>query len=135
MVDGLAVVRADGVLSVGGTPVRLAGVYLPPSERTCRTLVRPVFCGLSRSVVVLERKVDGFVRCEIVGRGPDGVAEGFCGRRTRDLFGPREDIGALLVEEGFALAAPGAPAEYFALERLAESRQLGLWGAKLLEVR
>lgn len=127
-------VRDDGTLSIGGTPVRLFGIYLPQTERTCRTVIRPPVCA-PKAVLVLENKVTGFVRCEIVRRGPDGVLEGICGQRGRDLFGPREDLGAFLVQEGFALAAPEAPAEYFALERLAESRELGLWGNKFLNIR
>lgn len=134
VVDGLAVVLDDGTLSVGGTRVRLFGIYIPQFERTCRTVIRPPFCA-PKSVIVLEQKVQGFVRCEIVRLGPDGVPEGICGQRGRDLFGPREDLAAYLVQKGFALAAPEAPPEYVALERLAQSRELGLWGAKLLELR
>ncbi len=134
VVDGLATVRGDGTLSVGGTPVRLFGVYLPLIERTCRTYLRPPVCA-PKSVLVLEDKVDGFVRCEIVRRGPDGVPEGICGQRTFDLFAPREDLGGYLVQEGFAFATPEAPYEYFALERLAESRGLGLWGNQFLNFR
>jgi endonuclease YncB( thermonuclease family) len=134
VVDGLAIVLGDGTLSVGGTRVRLFGIYIPQLERTCSTVIRPPFCA-PKSVIVLEQKVQGFVRCEIVRFGPDGVPEGICGQRGRDLFGPREDLAAYLVQKGFALAAPEAPPEYIALERLAQSRELGLWGAKLLELR
>jgi endonuclease YncB( thermonuclease family) len=134
VVDGLVIVREDGTLSVGGTRVRLFGIYLPQFERDCRTSIRPPVCA-PKAVLVLVDNVDGFVRCEIVRRGPDGVAEGICGQRGRDLFAPREDIGAFLVQEGFALAAPEAPPEYFALERLAESRGLGLWGSPFVNIR
>jgi endonuclease YncB( thermonuclease family) len=134
VVDGLAIVHEDGTLSVGGELVRLFGVYIPQFERTCRTYLRPPRCA-PKAVLVLADKVDGFVRCEIVQRGPDGVPEGICGMRGRDLFAPREDLGAWLVQEGFALAAPEAPPEYRLLERLAESRELGLWGNKFLNLR
>ena len=40
-----------------------------------------------------------------------------------------------MVQEGWALARPDAPPEYRALERLAESRELGLWGNKFVRVR
>jgi endonuclease YncB( thermonuclease family) len=134
VVDGLANVRSDGTLSVGGTAVRLFGIYLPLYERTCRFVIRPPSCA-PKAVLVLEDRIKGFVRCELVRRGADGILEGICGQRTRDLFGPREDLGAYLVQEGFALASPYAPPEYFALERLAESRELGLWGNKFLNFR
>lgn len=134
VVDGLATVYDDGTLSVGGTRVRLFGIYLPLLERTCRSVIRPAACA-PKAALVLKDKVTGFVRCELVRRGGDGVLEGICGQRTRDLFGPRLDLGAYLVQEGFALAGPEAPYEYFALERLAESRELGLWGNKFLNFR
>jgi endonuclease YncB( thermonuclease family) len=134
VVDGLAIVQEDGTLSVGGTHVRLFGIYIPQFERTCRTSIRPPRCA-PKAVLVLDGKVTGFVRCEIVLVGGDGVPQGVCGVRGRDLFGPREDLAAWLVQEGFALAAPGAPPEYVALERLAQSRELGLWGDKILNLR
>lgn len=114
--------------------MRLYGIYLPLLERTCRRYLRPPTCA-SKAVLVLEDKVRGFVRCELVRRGPDGIAEGICGQRSRDLFGPSEDLAAYLVQEGFAFTRPNAPDEYFVLERLAESRELGLWGNKFLNFR
>ncbi|MFO1075595.1 MAG: hypothetical protein U1E17_23420 [Geminicoccaceae bacterium] len=134
VIDGLAVVQTDGTLSINGTVVRLFGIYLPMRERTCQTVIRPPFCA-ARPVIVLNDKVQGFVRCEIVRRGRDGVLEGLCGQRTDDLFGPREDLGGYMVERGFALTTPDSPPEYVALERLAQSREVGLWGAKMLNQR
>ncbi|MEK0082171.1 thermonuclease family protein [Benzoatithermus flavus] len=134
IVDGLATVREDGTLSVGGTAVRLFGISIPQIERTCRTFIRPPRCA-PKAVLVLDGKVNGFVRCEIVRRGADGVLEGVCSMRGRDLFGPGEDLAAWLVQEGFAFAAPDAPPDYAALERLAQSRELGLWGDKFLNLR
>lgn len=134
VVDGLAIVRDDGVLAVGGREVRLFGILVPQLERTCRTLIRPPVCA-PKAVLVLKAKADGFVRCEIVRRGSDGVAEGVCSVRGRDLFGPRQDLGAYLLQEGFALAAPEAPPTYHALERLAQTRELGLWSDQFLRLR
>jgi endonuclease YncB( thermonuclease family) len=134
VVDGLATVRADGTLSVGDTAVRLFGIRIPQIERTCRTSIRPPRCA-PKAVLVLDGKVTGFVRCEIVRRGADGVPEGICTMRSDDLFGPGVDLGAWLVQEGFAFAGPEAPFDYVALEQLARSRELGLWGDKFLELR
>jgi endonuclease YncB( thermonuclease family) len=134
VVDGLARVEKDGTLVIDGRPVRLFGIFIPLIDRTCRTSLRPPRC-TSKAVLVLDGKVDGFVRCEIVGRATDGVPEGICGIRGRDPFGPRQDLAALLLQEGFALVAPTAPPEYYALERLAQSRGLGLWGEGSLNLR
>jgi endonuclease YncB( thermonuclease family) len=134
VVDGLAIVRDDGVLAVGGHKVRLFGIFLPQGERTCRTWIRPPVCA-PQAVLVLKDKVDGFVRCEIVGRGADGVVEGVCSVRGRDLFGPRQDLGAYLLQEGWALVTPEAPPVYHALEQQARARELGLWNDQFLRVR
>lgn len=132
--DGLARVQSDGTLRIDGRTVRLFGVFIPQLERTCRTVVRPSDCA-PKAVLVLDGKVRGFVRCEIVRRGSDGVPEGICGVRGRDPFGPRNDLAAEMVQEGFAFTRPDAPAEYVALERLAQSREAGLWGNKTLNLR
>lgn len=133
VIDGLAVVQADGSLSIAGERVFLWGVYLPRLERTCSTFVRPPRCG-APSILILDDLVDGFVRCEVVREGRDAV-QGVCTQRGPDLFGPREDIAATLISQGWALAAENAPPQYRALESLARSREVGLWGPKILNLR
>ena len=133
VLDGIAIVQADGSLRVAGETVYLYGVYLPRLQRTCRTFIRPPRCG-APSVLVLDDLVDGFVRCQVVRQGRDAV-QGICTQPGSDLFGPREDIAATLVQRGWALAADGAPPEYRALEALARSREVGLWGPKILNLR
>jgi endonuclease YncB( thermonuclease family) len=134
VVDGLGIVRDDGTLSVGGHPVRLFGIIIPQTRRTCRSFLNPPRCAPS-VVLVLENKVTGFVRCEIVRQGRDGIPEGVCGVRGRDLFAPREDLAGWMLQQGFALAGPEAPPEYFALERLAQSQQVGLWNPGIVNIR
>jgi endonuclease YncB( thermonuclease family) len=134
VVDGLATVQRDGSLHVGGETVRLFGTYIPDIEPTCRFVVRPPRCA-ARAVLALDFLVTGFVRCEIVRRGGGGGLEGICTAAGRDLFGPREDLGATLVLDGWALATAAAPEEYHALEALARSREAGLWGDKIVNFR
>ena len=134
VVDGLATVQQDGSLHVGGETVRLFGTYIPVIEPTCRFVVRPPRCA-ARSVLALDFLVTGFVRCEIVRRGGSGGLEGICTVAGRDLFGPREDLGAALVLDGWALATAAAPERYHALEALARSREAGLWGDKIVNFR
>lgn len=134
VLDGLASVQDDGTLRLEGQTVRLYGLFLPTDGRTCRFYIQPGYCN-AKSVIVLNDLVDGFVRCEIVSRDPNGVLAGVCTKAGRDLFGPRIDIGAVLVNDGWALAGPDAPYQYVALERLARSREVGLWGAKIQNFR
>jgi hypothetical protein len=130
VVDGLAIVQQDGSLRVAGENVYLWGVYLPRLDNICTAFERPRRCGPT-PVLVLGNLVDGFVRCEIVREGRDAV-QGVCTQAGRDLFGPREDIAATMVSRGWALAAEDGPPEYRALESLARSREVGLWGPKIL---
>src|SRR5688572_16578407 len=82
---------AAGTLGVGGPGLGLFGIIIPRVWRPCGSRVRPPRCAPA-AVLVLEDKVTGFVRCEIVRQGRDGIPEGVCGVRGRDLFAPREDL-------------------------------------------
>ena len=75
----------------------------------------------------LRRKVGGFVHCAIAAERGDGSLEGFCSTAGRGVLDPRTDLGAWLIEQGFALAGDLAPPEYISLERLAEAQGRGLW--------
>jgi endonuclease YncB( thermonuclease family) len=133
VLDGLALVQDDGSLRVGGETVYLYGVYIPQYQRTCTSVVNPTRCAAS-PVLVLDNLVDGFVRCEVVRQGRDAV-QGVCTQAGRKLFGPREDIAATMISRGWALAAEDAPPQYRALESLAKSREIGLWGPNIVRVR
>jgi endonuclease YncB( thermonuclease family) len=116
---GLAMVRDDGTLSVDGRAVRLYGIYIPPTEESCREFERPPRCA-PRAVLALEFKITGFVRCEPRARDA-GTVIALCRSEGTDL-------SAYLLERGWALALPDAPFEYIARERIAHSRGLGVWG-------
>lgn len=113
-------VRPDASLRVGHQVVHLYGIYVPDTGRTCQTLLRPVKCG-SRAVLALDFKIRGFVTCQPLRRHRDRSMTGIC--RNRGV-----DLGAYLIERGWALARPGAPFEYYALERIARARGRGVWG-------
>lgn len=111
----------DGSLSVGGRLVRLQGITIPPTDRICGVPDMPTTCG-PRAVLQLARKIGAeFVRCQDLGRDDAGAMLGRC-----SVLG--EDLGGWLVLNGWAMAGHDAPFEYRQWERLAESRQLGIWG-------
>lgn len=124
---GLAAVRSDGTLVVDGRIIRLYGIYIPPTEESCRGFERPLKCA-PRAVLALDFKITGFVRCEPKARSDDGTLSALCRSEGTDL-------GAYLLERGWALALPDAPFEYVALERIAHSRGLGVWGFALEPAR
>lgn len=115
-------VQNDGTLRVNGKTVRLYGIHIPTGQRTCRSSIRPVRCA-PRAVLQLDFLIRGFVYCDEVQRFQDRSIAAVC--RT----GPnREDLAARLLDQGWAVALPGAPFEYIALERFAQSNKRGFWG-------
>jgi endonuclease YncB( thermonuclease family) len=123
---GPATVRADGTLRIHGSTVRLYAIAVPLDGQKCITFLRPARCG-SRASVALESRIQGFVYCHSVNRNGDGSVNAVCFIR-RTFYSHGEDLAAYLLGAGLALALPGAPFEYVALERIAQTRQLGIWG-------
>ena len=115
-----AQVRPDATLLVGSKVVRLYGIYVPPSEYTCRSCIRPVKCG-SNAVLALDFKIRGFVHCEPVTRHRDRSITALC--RNRGV-----DLGAYLIERGWAVALPNGPFQYHVLEEIARDKNMGVWG-------
>lgn len=130
---GAAAVQEDGSLRVRGQTIRLFGIYVPPTSRQCITVLRPTRCG-GRAAVALEFKIQGFVFCRRIGQNPDTSISAICHVRRTSGAGS-DDLAAFLLMEGLALALPGAPFEYVALERIAQTRGLGLWGFSVDSIR
>ena len=126
-ISSYAFVQHDGSLRVDGKTIRLFGIYIPPTEDSCRMEERPVLCS-SRAALALEFKIAGFVRCTPQERLNDGSFTAVC-RADGD------DLGAFLLQRGWALALPDAPFEYVALERIAQQRNVGVWGFTLEPTR
>jgi endonuclease YncB( thermonuclease family) len=127
-----ALVRDDGSLQIKGRIVHLYGVYFPPTDRTCRSNVRPVRCA-PRAALELDSKIRGFVRCEPQSRNEDGSLNAFC-YIDSSSFSEGEDLGAYLVRWGWAVALPQAPFEYHVLEEIARERGFGIWGMRADQV-
>lgn len=123
---GHAIVRSDGSLLIKEQVVHLDGIYLPPTDRQCRDWIRPVRCD-SRAVLALDFKVKGFIRCITRSENTDRSLNAVC-YVDRTSFEPGEDLAAYLLERGWAVALPSAPFEYHAIEKIALSRGMGVWG-------
>lgn len=136
---GSATVLADGSLRVRDNIVRLYGIYIPYGTRgsfggqTCQFIFNPARCG-SRAALALDTHIQGFVFCYSVDVNGDGTVNAVCYSRPT-LHTPGDDLAAFLVSEGLAFALPGAPFEYVALERVAQTRQVGLWGFSVDAIR
>ena len=121
-VGSRAHVQDDGTLRVNGKTVRLYGIYIPTERYTCGRNLRPARCA-PRAVLALDFKIQGFVYCKDVLRHRDRSVSAVC-RTGRD----REDLAAYLLNQGWAVALPGAPFEYVTLERFAQANGRGFWG-------
>jgi endonuclease YncB( thermonuclease family) len=129
-----AIVQDDGTLRVQGRTIRLFGLFVPSSGRGCTTILNPVFCG-SRAARALELKIQGFVECLPQLRHRDGSISAICYVEEGSILDPPVDLGAWLIEQGFAVARPGAPFEYGVLQEFARVNRRGLWGFQVDRIR
>jgi hypothetical protein len=124
--EGHAIVRDDGSLLIKNRVVHLYGIYMPSTNRQCRSWITPIRCD-ERGVLALDFFVKGFITCFERVRNADGSVDAVC-YRDRSSFDSGTDLAAYLIQQGWALALPGAPFEYQAMERIARARALGVWG-------
>ena len=121
-----ALVKEDATLVVRGQRVHLYGIHIPPTERRCRTFLRPARCA-SRAALALDFKIRGFVHCEPRSRRPDRSIVATCWV-NRTYHDSGEDLSAYLLEQGWAIALPDAPFEYQVLGELSREKRRGVWG-------
>lgn len=127
-ISSFAFVQEDGSLKVSGSLIHLYGIYIPPTDQACYTFIRPVPCG-TRASLALEFKISGdFVHCIPRATNPDGSITASCTVGT-------EDLSAWMLQKGWAVALPDAPFEYLALEKIARSRGIGVWGLPIDSIR
>ncbi len=116
-----AIVKTDGSLRVSGHTIWLYGVYIPETDRICRTFIRPVKCA-PRAILQLDFKIGShFVHCDPITQNEDGSLNAIC--RVKG-----EDLGAWMIKHGWAVALPNAPFKYKVLEEIARERNRGIWG-------
>lgn len=127
-ISGFATMQDNGVLKISGYHVHLYGIIIPPTEQTCYTFIRPMPCG-SRAALALNFKIEGdFVHCIALTRHADDRLTARCA-----LEG--EDLSAWMLQHGWAVALPDAPVQYAALEKIAQSRGIGIWGIPVDTIR
>jgi len=120
-----AFVNDDGTLRINRKTIHLFGIVIPKTSINC-TKQRPSECG-ERAALALEFKIKNFVRCEVINENPDGSLTGRCFANYSNFY-EGDDLSAYLLERGWAAALPDAPVEYQVLERIAQSRHMGVWG-------
>jgi len=119
---GFAFVQEDGSLRIQSQNIHLFGIYIPPTDQTCRMFERPIVCG-PRAMLALDFKIgQDFVHCRSTATYPDGSIRAICSG------GGEDDLSGWMLKNGWALALPDAPFEYTALEKIARARGIGIWG-------
>jgi len=114
-------VMDDGSLIVKGRTIWLYGIYIPSTDRTCRTYEFPVRCG-PRAILALDFKIEPhFVDCEVQWENDDGSITALCKVKG-------EDLSAWMLQSGWAAALPDAPFAYQLLEKIARTKGQGIWG-------
>ncbi len=123
---GHGIVQDDCSLWIKDKVVHLYGIYMPPTGRQCESSLSPLRCG-SRGVLALDFKVKGFVHCFPRRENTDRSLDAIC-YVDRTSFDPGIDLAEYLLERGWAIALPDGPFQYQAMEKIARSRGLGVWG-------
>lgn len=107
----------DGdTLDAAGERLRLAGLDAPELSQTCMRDGKPWRCGFAARSLLADLSRDRHLTC--AGAGRDRY-----GRRLVHCQGEAGDIGAMMVDEGLAVAFGG----YGAQERRARDARRGIW--------
>lgn len=127
-ISSYAFVEPDASLRVSGNVIHLYGVYIPPTDQTCYTFIRPVPCG-TRAALALDFRIGAdFVHCLPRSYRQDGSIVASCKAGEQDL-------SEWMLQKGWAVALPDAPFEFAAMEKIAKARGFGVWGMPVDVIR
>lgn len=120
-ITGVAHVADGDTLRVGAERIRLSGVDAPELTQQCGSSGRKVACG-KMAADWLRGQVEGrTVACQVVDVDRYGRSVAVC--RMRGV-----DVGAALVEAGWATAYRRYSVAYVAHQQRARSARRGIWG-------
>lgn len=111
----------DGeTLEVEGSRLRLTGIDAPEPTQVCRRAGRDLDCGVIATAQLKDITVGAIVACRPEGLERDGLTGARC---TAEGY----DLGYGMVYAGWALADPGQPSRYAAVEAEARAAGRGIW--------
>src|SRR5215217_1355786 len=121
---GRASVVDGDTIEIHGERIRLFGIDAPESGQTCLDAKGQSYrCGQKAALVLDARIGEGVVTCERKDTDRYGRVVALC-----RVFG--EDLGAWMVDLGWALAYRTYSTRYAPAEELARSRSLGMWAGR-----
>jgi endonuclease YncB( thermonuclease family) len=133
VIQSYAIVQDDATLRVQGKTIRLYGVHIVDLRPFCDTTFQPTRCQ-TRAAVALASRIQGFVRCAPQVKYRDRSIGAFCSVNGTGTPSRQIDLGAYLIEQGWAVALPQAPFAYHTLEKIARVNRRGVWGFQADEI-
>lgn len=114
------------LLDLKGRHLRLDGIDAPEPGQRCSIADKLYDCGEIARSALLDLTAGVEVVCRTL--GPDAAAE----TQTARCFAEGYDLSEGMVYTGWALALPGAPDRYVAMQERAETRRHGLWKGRFV---
>ena len=112
-------------VEIGGRPIRLYGIDAPGEDQICERAGTPWRCGQDASWALAAKIERHWVVCDTLPGGSADESRAVCYLGGRN----GEDLGAWMVEQGWALADRGGT-DYLAQEQSAQKAGRGLWAGK-----
>lgn len=123
-IRGIARVINGDTLNMNGHYIRLYGIDAPEADQTCANKSgRSYACGKTAATWLRDWITDGELECRIMQRDANGNMVGVC------FYGPY-DLGAAIVNAGWALAYTKYSSVYVPYQKQAMQNRSGLWQGK-----
>ena len=129
-ITGPAHVLDANSVEIGGRPIQFYGIEAPPESQMCERAGAAWRCGQDASWALAEKLERHWLLCDTLPGGSADISRAIC------YLGGRQgiDVGAWLVEQGWALADRSGAArdgtDYLAQEQSAQRAGRGLWAGK-----
>ncbi len=122
---GVPKVISGDMIELGGHRLRLEGIDAPEPNQRCLFRTRFYDCGEIARSALLDLTAGVEVVCRTLGSGAAETQAARC-------FAEGYDLSEGMVYTGWALALPGAPDRYVAMQERAETRRHGLWKGRFV---
>ena len=132
---GGAQVENAGLIEIRDVSVHLYGVDAPLEEQRCLLNGLDYACGLLARAHLMELIAGQNQVCRTERNKDDGNIYGLCGQAGpggRDMADGATSLNEMMIEDGWAVAARGAPRDYVRLEAAARGNKRGMWAGQFV---
>lgn len=127
-VMGVARVKDGDTLEISGVSVRIYGIDAPEKAQTCRHRMLDTMCGLQATEMMVKIINGKVVTCTPVPGQRDKYSRTIAKCSTPDV----SDLGASMVNMGYALAYRKYSMDYALSEDVAKSAKRGIWSSEFV---